>query len=502
MRHLSYSRSVLSGQRGVTGLETAIILIAFVVVASVFAFTVLSTGIFSAERGKETIHAGLRGARSSLELKGSVVAEGVTNKTLSTGDSVWTSTGAATSTVTADTTDKKEGTASADILISVTTTVGLVAYKDLDATIDLSKLDSISLWVKASGMAAKTTLSTADSAWTGLTNVTSTANTSDAKEGTASANLLITAAFATGTAAYEDLSSAADFTSIDSVRLWVKSSIATSLGDIEIILDDSTACGTALESIDIPALTANTWTQVSLTISDNTDMSAIACVGLNVITDNGLQTVNLDDIYGEAQTTATGDLELVVDNTAACGSPLENIDIPSIVTGDWARVTLAITDNSDMTAIKCVGLNVATDNGSHTVNLDKILAQGQATALLVTLTNTLEGEPIDLREPGDSDANGVADTDSTHTLILTYNDKNQQVRDLYWTKVFVGSNDGDNLLEAGEKVELNVRVTGLSNANPVIGDTKFDLELRPESGGTVVIERTMPDIIDAVMNLN
>ena len=42
-------------QRGVTGLETAIILIAFVVVASVFAFTVLSTGIFSAERGKETV---------------------------------------------------------------------------------------------------------------------------------------------------------------------------------------------------------------------------------------------------------------------------------------------------------------------------------------------------------------------------------------------------------------------------------------------------------------
>ena len=35
-------------QRGITGLETAIILIAFVVVASVFAYTVLSAGIFSA----------------------------------------------------------------------------------------------------------------------------------------------------------------------------------------------------------------------------------------------------------------------------------------------------------------------------------------------------------------------------------------------------------------------------------------------------------------------
>ena len=63
-----------SGQRGITGLETAIILIAFVVVAAVFAFTVLSTGVFSAERSKETIFAGLQEAKSSLEPRGSLVA--------------------------------------------------------------------------------------------------------------------------------------------------------------------------------------------------------------------------------------------------------------------------------------------------------------------------------------------------------------------------------------------------------------------------------------------
>ena len=61
-------------EKGITGLETAIILIAFVVVASVFAFTVLSTGVFSAERSKDTIYAGLQEARSSLEPKGAVIA--------------------------------------------------------------------------------------------------------------------------------------------------------------------------------------------------------------------------------------------------------------------------------------------------------------------------------------------------------------------------------------------------------------------------------------------
>lgn len=39
----------IRNKRGITGLETAIILIAFVVVASVFAFTVLSTGLFARE---------------------------------------------------------------------------------------------------------------------------------------------------------------------------------------------------------------------------------------------------------------------------------------------------------------------------------------------------------------------------------------------------------------------------------------------------------------------
>ncbi len=61
-------------ERGITGLETAIILIAFVVVASVFAFTVLSTGIFASERSKETIFAGLEEAKSTLEPRGSVIA--------------------------------------------------------------------------------------------------------------------------------------------------------------------------------------------------------------------------------------------------------------------------------------------------------------------------------------------------------------------------------------------------------------------------------------------
>ena len=75
VQYLKRARFFRQDQRGITGLETAIVLIAFVVVSSVFAFAALSTGLFSSDKAKETISAGLAEARGTLELKGSVIAK-------------------------------------------------------------------------------------------------------------------------------------------------------------------------------------------------------------------------------------------------------------------------------------------------------------------------------------------------------------------------------------------------------------------------------------------
>ena len=72
---LNSTPKLASDQRGITGLETAIVLIAFVVVSSVFAFAALSTGLFSSDKAKEAHTAGLAEARGTLELKGLVVAK-------------------------------------------------------------------------------------------------------------------------------------------------------------------------------------------------------------------------------------------------------------------------------------------------------------------------------------------------------------------------------------------------------------------------------------------
>lgn len=68
-----HTRHDRRGERGITGIETAIIFISFVVVATVFAATALSTGLFSSERGRDTVLAGLSKSRGSLYISGSVI---------------------------------------------------------------------------------------------------------------------------------------------------------------------------------------------------------------------------------------------------------------------------------------------------------------------------------------------------------------------------------------------------------------------------------------------
>lgn len=61
--------------KAIVGIESAIVLIAFVVVAAALAFVVLNMGFFTTQRSKETIGSGLAQASSSLEIDGTVLAK-------------------------------------------------------------------------------------------------------------------------------------------------------------------------------------------------------------------------------------------------------------------------------------------------------------------------------------------------------------------------------------------------------------------------------------------
>jgi flagellin FlaB len=68
-------KRVRNNEEGITGLETAIILIAFVIVASVFAYVVLSAGLFSSQKAKEAVNAGLESTMATVEVRGNIVVK-------------------------------------------------------------------------------------------------------------------------------------------------------------------------------------------------------------------------------------------------------------------------------------------------------------------------------------------------------------------------------------------------------------------------------------------
>jgi len=68
-------RNIVRDKKGFTGLEAAIVLTAFIVVAAVFSYMVLGAGFFSTEKAKEVVHTGVETATSSVELVGDVIGK-------------------------------------------------------------------------------------------------------------------------------------------------------------------------------------------------------------------------------------------------------------------------------------------------------------------------------------------------------------------------------------------------------------------------------------------
>ena len=70
----TFARLLYKVQKGITGIETAIILIAFVVVASVFAYVAISSGLFATQKSQDAIYKGLQTAAGSVVIKGGLIS--------------------------------------------------------------------------------------------------------------------------------------------------------------------------------------------------------------------------------------------------------------------------------------------------------------------------------------------------------------------------------------------------------------------------------------------
>ena len=126
-------------------------------------------------------------------------------------------------------------------------------------------------------------------------NIVASVDTEDKKQGTGSNKFVIAAGASAGDIATDSIGSK-DISKYDYLECWVKSTVPTSSGNLKILLDDSASCASPKETLDVPALTANTWTYVRMQLDNPETDTAIISIGLEYDADLNACQVRLDDI--------------------------------------------------------------------------------------------------------------------------------------------------------------------------------------------------------------
>jgi len=249
-------------QQGVTGLETAIILIAFIVVASVFAYTILSAGLFSAQKTEEVTHSGIDEAESTIMTMGNVIAY--------------------------------KGTANGDECVTkLQFTVGKVLPGG--GAIDLTPFYR----ADSNGALVSPVISDCDTTWTASgSGVTVSTDASSYKEEPRSVKLTIASVSGSTTLAYYNLPTTLDLTYASQLGIWIKSSEERTAGDLQVLLCSGTNGASAIETVDMPVLPGNAWTEAIVALGNPGagSLSAINSVALRTTTSLSGVTIHMDEI--------------------------------------------------------------------------------------------------------------------------------------------------------------------------------------------------------------
>ena len=144
-----------------------------------------------------------------------------------------------------------------------------------------------------------------DTAWDELVDgdVTATADTSFKQQGSASLKLVVGSSCGAGDILATDDITSLDISDCTEAQIWIYSTVALAAGDIQLLLDNTSNCVSPVETLDIPATTANTWTRHIISLSNPQSDSAIISVGLKMVVDKGAFNLWADDIKAIDDTT-------------------------------------------------------------------------------------------------------------------------------------------------------------------------------------------------------
>ena len=248
-----------------------------------------------------------------------------------------------------------------------------------DIPSNISMISKIEYRHKVSSTRIHACATTFDEATDG--DFTQALDTKDKKQGAQSLKLTIAAGASAGDFVSDSITSK-DISGYDTIEMWVKSTVATSAGNLKLLLDDSASCASPIETLSIPALSADTWTFVRMTLANPETDTAIISVGLEYDSDLGACTVWIDDIVAVANDTAeweilerrnwkidkeSRDLVLVRGGQDSIGYSLIKItggDNPALLTADSSTTEIKeeyIISNSIVLALVASSGGPATD---------------------------------------------------------------------------------------------------------------------------------------------
>jgi hypothetical protein len=305
--------------------------------------------------------------------------------------------------------------------------------------------------------------------WTAAANVSSALDASDYKEGSNSVELTVDAAFTTGIMAYRN-DTYGDLSDDSFVRFWIKSSVATEAGDLQLLLDDTAACASPLETLDLPALEADVWTIVVLEFGTPANLTAVASIGIQGATDIGAAVINLDDF----EVFESLDSALDDENYWSISSARKESE-----TDVWCIMTNGVDAPMKFTGTPPVSSLIATPPSGVSALLGKHILEFKNHVLLSNTTE--DGDPYpnrvrwsDTRTPDDFDSGnaGVRDLNTPGGIMAQLAFKGDYVvlftstPDSQNQDIWVGYNTGTtDIFDFDRKVVGKGTVAGMTVAN-------------------------------------
>ena len=204
-------------------------------------------------------------------------------------------------------------------------------------------------------------------------DVTMTKDTQDFKANNASSRLYISSSVSSGDVLASHAIGSKDLRKYDAVEFWIKSSTATTAGNITLCLSSAANLGTIKETLSVPALSARTWTYCRVSLANPEDDNAIISVGLKYVT-TGARYVWINDIKAV-------ETESAVYNRLWSGTYRVDREARKVFLSESARKEVGYS------LVRLIGYNLPSllTSDSATCEIDPDLVVARATSKMLSL---------------------------------------------------------------------------------------------------------------------